>query len=252
MNSIKPVLALAQRELRSWFITPVGYVYLVFFVALANGLFFVLNRFFDVGQVSMRGWFGMLPWVYLFFVPAFSMGLWSEEKGRGTIETLLTLPLSEWQAVWGKFLAGLGFLALSLACTFTVPYTLSQVGNLDWGATLASYFGAFLMGAAFLAVGLLVSSLTRNQVVAFILSITVLFALIMVGHPQMIMLLSARFAHLSFFSSVVHWLSWSGLITHFGNISRGVIDTRDVIYSVVVVMALLHLNVHLLRTQRWK
>lgn len=251
-NHLFPVLAVARKEFRSWFASPIGYVYLVFFVLVSMGIFFLVNRFFDSGQVTMRGWFGFLPWIYLFFVPAFGMGLWSQERGHGTIEVLLTLPIQEWQAVLGKFLAGIAFLKVSLLCTITLPFTLTRLGDPDLGSIFASYIGSVLLGGAFLAVSMFLSSLTRNQVVAFILSITVLFVLLLIGHPAMVQMAANAMADSPLMASVINFLSWLGLLTHFGNIARGVVDSRDLAYYAVVIATFLYLNIVTIQGRKWK
>jgi len=240
------------REFRGYFHSPAGYIFLLFFVLITNGIFFVLNRFFEVGQADMRAWFGLLPWIYLFFVPAFSMGIWSEERSRGTIEILLSTPVKEWQVVLAKFMAGSAFVAVALALTVTVPITIASVGDPDGGVIFASYLGAWLLGSTFLAVGSFLSALTRNQIVAFILSVTFLFVLLLAGHPEVIGMITRNLADSSAFSMVVGFFNWLGLLTHFGNISRGVVDTRDLVYYGVMTAMFLTLNVWQIQGRKWK
>ena len=164
---MKNVSAIFKKELRSYFASPVGFVFIIFYILVSNAFFFFVQDFFRQGQVSMRGYFAALPWIFLFFVPAITMRLWAEEKKMGTLELLLTMPLKEWEVVSGKFLASFAFLAVALAFSFTVPVSLSYLGEPDWGVIVGSYVGALFLGSAYLAIGLYISSISENQVVAF-------------------------------------------------------------------------------------
>ncbi len=245
MNLLSPrsVAAVFGKELRGYFATPLGYVFILFYVLVSNGFFFFIHDFFRVGQASMRGFFGTLPWIFLFFVPAITMRLWAEERRTGTLEILLTLPLRDAEVVLGKFLAAFGFLAIALACTFTVPLTVGLFGRPDWGVIAASYAGALLLGAAYLAIGLWASSLTESQVIAFILSVAVIFVLLAAGVAP------AWAGSLGWFAAVTAHLS---LLSHFQNILRGVLDSRDVVYYVSVVLLFLHLNAKNIEARKWK
>jgi ABC-2 type transport system permease protein len=237
------VSAVFRKELAGYFASPVGYVFIIFYLLISNGFFFFIQDFFQAGQATMRGYFTVLPWVFLFFVPAISMRLWSEEKKSGTIELLLSLPLRESEVVLGKFLAGLSFLAIALACSLTIPVSIGLIGRPDFGVIAASYAAALLLGAAYLAVGLWISSLTENQVVAFIVSVAVLFALLTVGFLP---------PYLGTLGPLVAVCDYLSLLTHFQSVIRGVLDSHDVVYYASVVTLFLYLNVKNVESRKWR
>jgi ABC-2 type transport system permease protein len=240
---MKNIGIIFRKELASYFASPVGYVFIIFYLLVSNAFFFFIRDFFREGQASMRGYFMVLPWMFLFFVPAITMRLWAEEKKSGTLELLLTLPLREIDVVLGKFFASLAFLAITLLCSFTIPVTIGILGRPDWGVIAASYAGALLMGAAYLAIGLWISSLTENQVVAFIVSVAVIFALLSVG------LIPAYLESLGVLVAVCGYLS---LLTHFQSVIRGVLDSHDVVYYLSVVALFLYLNVKNIESRKWR
>jgi len=237
------VTAIFRKELRSYFASPLGYVFILFFLLVSNGFFFFIHDFFRAGQATMRGYFVMLPWILLFFVPAVTMRLLAEERKSGTLELLLTMPLRETEVVLGKFLASFGFLALTLAFTVTVPLSIGLLGRPDWGVIAGSYAGVLFLGAAYLAIGLWISSLTESQVVAFIISVAMIFLLLAAGvAPQWL-------GSVGWFAALCEYLS---LFSHFQNILRGVLDSRDVVYYVIVVCFFLYLNVKNIEARKWR
>lgn len=237
------VTAIFRKELRSYFASPLGYVFILFYLLVSNGFFFFIQDFFRAGQATMRGYFMMLPWIFLFFVPAVTMRLWAEERKSGTLEVLLTMPLREAEVVLGKFLAALAFLVITLAFTVTVPLSIGLLGRPDWGVILGSYAGALFLGAAYLAIGLWISSLTESQVVAFIVSVAAIFVLLVAGvAPHWL-------GSLGWFAALCEYLS---LLSHFQNILRGVLDSRDVVYYVAVVWFFLYLNVKNIEARKWR
>ncbi len=240
---MKNTLAIFKRELGSYFSSPIGFVFIIFFVLVSNAFFFFVQDFFRQGQVSMRGYFAALPWIFLFFVPAITMRLWSEEKKLGTLELLLTMPIRESEAVLGKFLASFVFLVITLLCSLTVPITLGLLGQPDYGVIAGSYIGALFLGAAYLSIGTYISSLTENQVVAFIISLAVIFLLLLVGIAPM---------YLNAVGPLVSIAEYLSLLSHFNNITRGVIDSRDVIYYLSVVALFLYLNVKNIEARKWR
>ena len=242
MNA-RHVFAIFKKELRSYFASPIGYVFILFFLLVSNGFFFFIQDFFRQGQASMRGYFAVMPWIFLFFVPAITMRLWAEEKKVGTLEILLTMPLREIEVVLGKFLASFAFLAITLAFTVTVPVSISILGRPDIGVIVGSYFGALFLGAAYLAIGLFLSSVTENQVVAFVVSIASIFALLAVGIAP---------AYMNSLGSFVHVCEYVSLLSHFNNVARGVIDSRDVVYYLSVVALFLYLNVKNIESRKWR
>lgn len=237
------VTAIFRKELRSYFASPLGYVFILFFLLVSNGFFFFIQDFFRAGQATMRGYFMILPWIFLFFVPAVTMRLWAEERKSGTLEVLLTMPLRETEVVLGKFLAALAFLAITLSFTVTVPISIGMLGRPDWGVIIGSYAGALFLGAAYLAIGLWISSLTESQVVAFIVSVAAIFVLLVAGvAPHWL-------GSVGWFAAFCEYLS---LLTHFQNILRGVLDSRDVVYYVAVVWFFLYLNVKNIEARKWR
>ena len=233
--------AIFKKEFRSYFNLPIAYIFITVFLVLSNWLF--LRIFFINGQTSMRNFFGFMPWIFLFFVPAITMRLWAEEKKLGTMEILMTLPVKESQVVLGKFCASFCFLILTVALSFPLVITVAALGDPDGGPIIGSYLGILLMGGAYLAIGIFISSLTENQIIAFIISIVVIFALIIIG--QDIVLFSVP----KFLVPIVSYLS---LAAHFDSIARGVIDSRDLVYYFSMIGFFLYLNVVKLETGKWK
>ncbi|PIR92146.1 ABC transporter [Candidatus Falkowbacteria bacterium CG10_big_fil_rev_8_21_14_0_10_44_15] len=233
------IYALFKKELFSYFNSPIAYIFIAVFLIVGNWLFF--NSFFVIGQANMRNYFILLPWIFLFLTPAITMRGWAEEKRSGTIEFLLTLPITDWQAVLGKFLAALAFLVVALVLTATLPVTVSYLGAVDVGPIIGSYLGAVLMGAAYLALGLFISSLTKNQIIAFIAAVAACFLFFFIGNDFVIMTAPRGLAPL---------LQWLGLGAHFDNIARGVIDTKDVIYYLSFIWLWLWLNKEILALRR--
>ena len=226
-----------RRELADYFATPVAYVFIVIFLALLGALTFFMGSFFGRGQADLSAFFQFHAWVYMLLIPAISMRMWAEERKSGTIELLMTLPLSLKQVVIGKSLAAVIFTAITLALTFPFWMTVNYLGNPDNGIILAGYVGSLLMAAGFLAVGSFISALTKNQVVAFVMTTAVCFVLIASGTPIV----------LSFFSGwapkiVVEFISSLSFLTHYADISKGVLDLRDLIYFLSLIAVFLFAN----------
>ena len=241
VNTIK---ALFRRELTSYFATPVAYVFIVIFLMLMGAFTFYIGGFYERGQADLRPFFNFHPWLYLFLVPAIAMRLWAEERKTGTVEFLMTLPLTPLQAVLGKFLAAWAFAGIALALTFPIWITVNYLGDPDNGAIFAGYVGSFLMAGGFLAIGSCVSAFTRNQVIAFVISVVLCFGFLLAGFPLVLDLFSAWAPQI-----VVDGISSLSFLTHFADISRGVIDLRDLIYFALVIGAFLYANTIILR---WK
>jgi len=219
-----------RRELASYFATPLAYVFLLIFLVLANLFTFYLGGFFERGQADLNPFFSYHPWLFLFLIPAVSMRLWSDERRTGSIELLLTQPITLWQAVVGKFLAAWAFTVLALALTFPLWITVNFLGNPDNGAILAAYIGSALLAAGFLSIGSLASALTRNPVVAFIVGVAACFAFLVAGYP--LVLDAFRSWAPQFLVDAVGSL---GFLTHYEAISKGVIDLRDLIYFALLI-----------------
>lgn len=222
--------AVFKRELKSYFATPVAYVFIVIFLVLSAALTFYMGEFYERGQADLLPFFGFHPWLYLFLVPAVSMRLWSEERKSGTIELLLTLPLTMWQAVLGKFLAAWAFIGIALLLTFPLWITVNYLGDPDNGVIFASYLGSLLMAGSFLAIGSCISAATRNQVVAFILTVSACFMLVMAGYPLVLDAFRAWAPQ-----GLVDAIAGLSFLTHFTSISKGVIDVRDLLYFLLMM-----------------
>ena len=225
-----PVAAVFRRELASYFSTPLAYVFIVIFLVLAGAFTFYLGGFYQRGQADLLPFFDFHPWLYLFLVPAVAMRLWAEERKSGTIELLLTLPLSMWQAVLGKFLAAWAFIGLALALTFPLWITVNYLGDPDNGVILAGYIGSLLMAGAFLAIGACLSAATRNQVVAFILTVATCFVLLLAGYPLVMDAVGAVAGR-----GVAEAIAQLSFLTHFSAISRGVLDLRDLLFFLLTI-----------------
>ena len=234
-----------QRELTGYFATPVAYVFLIIFLVMTGIFAFYLGSFYERGFADLDSFFRFHPWLYLFLVPAISMRLWAEERRSGTIELLFTLPLTTIQAVLGKFFAAWAFIGLALVLTVPMWITVNYLGSPDNGVILAAYLGSWLMAGGFLAIGSCMSALTRNQVVAFILSIVVCFLFLLSGLP-MVMNLFIDWAP----QIVLDGIASLSFLKHFADISKGVIDLRDLVYFVLVIGFWLLANVLILEMKK--
>jgi len=238
------IRALFRRELRSYFATPVAYVFIVIYLVLIGTFTFYLGRFYERGQADLSSFFNFHPWLYLFLVPAISMRLWAEERKTGSIELLMTMPITAWQAVLGKYLAAWAFTGIALALTFPVWITVNYLGNPDNGAILAGYIGSFLMAGGFLAIGACLSATTRNQVIAFVITVVVCFGFLLSAFPLVLDLFSGWAPQ-----ALVDGIASLSFLTHFSNISKGVIDFRDLIFFGLLIGAFLYANTIVLQ---WK
>ena len=230
-----------RRELGAYFATPLAYVFILIFLVLAGWFTFYLGGFFERAQADLEPFFVFHPWLYLFLMPALSMRLWSEERRSGSIELLLTQPITLWQAVIGKFLAAWACATLALALTFPIWITVNYLGHPDNGAILTGYFGSFLMAGAFLAVGSCMSALTRNAVVAFILGVAACFALLLSGLPMVLDVFRGWAP-----PGVVDAVASLSFLTHFEAIAKGVVDLRDVLFFGLTIVFFLAASVVLL------
>jgi gliding motility-associated transport system permease protein len=224
------IWTIMKRELGSYFSSPVAYVFLVIFLLLTGFFTFTAGNFFERGEASLAAFFGWHPWVYLVLVPAVGMRLWAEERRSGTLELLLTMPVAPWQAIVAKFLASWAFLAVALALTFPAVITVNVLGDPDNGMIVAGYLGSFFLAGAYLAISCMTSAMTRNQVVAFILSVVLCLFLILAGFNPVTDLL-VRWAS----PAVVDTVAAFSVITHFDGFQRGVIDTRNLFFFLSVI-----------------
>ena len=230
MSAVRHVKTIAKRELVSYFTSPVAYVFLVIFLLMTGFFTFTAGAFFERGEASLGAFFAWHPWVYLVLVPAVGMRLWSEERRAGTIELLLTMPITPWQAILGKFFASWAFLAIALALTFPVILTVNILGSPDNGMIFAGYLGSLFLSGAYLAITCMTSAMTRNQVIAFILSVVTCLFFILAGFNPVTDLL-VRWAN----PAVVETVAAFSVITHFDGFQKGVIDTKDLAFFLSVI-----------------
>ena len=241
----KNIKAILKRELYGYFHTPVAYVFIIIFLFLTGIFSFYLGAFYERGQADLEPFFRFHPWLYLFLIPAIAMRLWSEERKTGTIELLMTLPISTKDAVLGKFLAAWGFTAIALVLTFPMWITVNYLGEPDNTVIFAGYIGSLLMAGGFLAIGSCISALSKSQVIAFVISVVICFLFILSGFPLV----------LDFFQgwapqALVEVISSLSFLTHFDSINKGVIDLRDVIYYLVLISFWLYANVVVIDTRK--
>ena len=230
-------LFVIRRELADYFTTPVAYVFIVVFLVLLGALTFFMGSFFGRGQADLSAFFQFHAWVYMLLIPAISMRMWAEERKSGTIELLMTLPLSLKQVVIGKYLASVIFFTITLALTFPLWITVNYLGDPDNGIILTGYVGSLLMAAGFLAIGAFISALTKNQVVAFVMTTAVCFVLIASGAPIVLSLFSGWAPKF-----LIEFIASLSFLTHYADISKGVLDLRDAIYFLSVITVFLVAN----------
>ncbi len=221
-----------KRELASYFATPLAYVFIVIFLVLSGVFTFYLGGFFESGQANLAPFFNFHPWLYLFLVPAIAMRLWAEERKSGSIELLMTLPITRFEAVTGKFLAAWVFAGLALLLTFPMIITVNFLGDPDNGAIATGYIGSWLLAGAYLAIGSCMSALAKNQVIAFILAVSVCFLFIVSGFPMVLDAFSGWAPQ--WWVDAVASLSF---LSRFEAISKGVIDLRDLLYFLTLIAA---------------
>ena len=229
-EATRNIWTLAKRELSGYFSSPVAYVVIVIFLLLIGFFTFMLGQFFRVGEASLTyTFFRWHPWLYLFLVPAVGMRLWAEERRQGTLELLLTMPITPWQAIVGKFLASWIFLIIALVLTFPVVITISYLGHPDLGAVFSGYVGSALLAGAYLAVTCFTSALTRNQVISFILSVVICFILILCGWEP----ITDMFVNFS--PALTKLVASFSVMPHFAGFQKGVIDSRDLLFFLSVI-----------------
>jgi ABC-2 type transport system permease protein len=235
---MRNIAILAKRELMGYFATPVAYVFIVIFVALTGAFTFYIGNFFNRGRADLDAFFQFHPWLYLLLIPAISMRLWAEERKSGSIELLMTLPITTMAAVLGKFFAAWIFSAIALILTFPMWITVNVLGNPDNGTIIAGYIGSWFMAGAFLSIGSCFSAITKNQVIAFITAAVVCFLFTMSGLELVL-----NFFRLWAPDILVDTIGSMSFLTHFRAITNGVIDVRDVIYFSSLMVFWLFANV---------
>lgn len=246
MSAWRNVWTITKRELGAYFASPIAYVFIVIFLLLCGFFSFFVMHFLEAGEASLVGsFFQWHPWFYLFLVPAVGMRLWAEERRVGTIELLLTMPITAWQAIVGKFLASWLFLGLALLLTFPLVVTANYLGHPDNGAILTAYVGSWLMAGACLAISCITSALTRSQVVSFVLSAVVCLFLILAGFPPVIDAFQ-QFTN----SWLANFVTSFSVMTHFEGFQKGVLDSRDVLFFLSMIGFSLFTTSVILRTHR--
>lgn len=231
MNSWANIKTIAKRELGAYFTSPLAYVFIVIFLLLCGFFTFMIGGFFERGEATLaHSFFDWHPWFYLFLVPAVGMRLWAEERRVGTLELLLTMPVTAWQAIVGKFLASWLFLGLALLLTFPVVMTVNYLGTPDNGVIFSGYIGSWLMAGAYLAISCITSAMTRTQVVSFIISVVACFFLILCGFAPVV-----RFMEGWASPAMVDFVTSFSVITHFDGFQKGVLDSRDVLFFLSVI-----------------
>jgi ABC-2 type transport system permease protein len=236
---------LFKREFFGYFRSPVAYVFIVVFILTSVGCTFFLGNLYESNQASLAPFFGYLPWLYLFLVPAVGMRLWAEEQQSGTIELLFTLPVTMQEAVLAKFAAGWVFLGIALFLTFPLIITVNYLGEPDNGVIVASYLGSFLMAGAYLGVTCVTSACTKNQVISFILGVIICFVLVLLGWGVFTEALSELFP-----VALVDAVASAGFMSHFQGMNRGLIDSRDLVYFTSMIFGALALNVMILNARK--
>jgi ABC-2 type transport system permease protein len=241
---MRNVLIIARRELGGYFATPVASVFIVIFLVLQGAMTFNLGNFLDRNQADLQPFFAFLPWVFLLLVPAVTMRLWAEERRLGTIEMLLTLPITQAQAVLGKFLAAWAFCAIALLLTFPFVITVNVLGRPDNGVIACGYLGALLVAGTFLAIGSALSAATKNQVIAFVLAVAVCFVFAVASYPVVTDFLGT---HSPALSDIARRM---GVLDRFQNFTRGIVSLRDLIYFASFIIFFLFLNTVILEQRR--
>ena len=242
---MKYFFPLFKREFMGYFRSPVAYVFLVVFLVASTGCAFFLGGFYENGQADLQTLFTFQPWLYLVLIPAVGMRLWAEERHSGTVELLFTLPVTMFEAVLAKFLAGWAFIGIALLLTFPMFFTVNYLGSPDNGVIFASYIGSFLMAGAYLAITCFTSAFTKNQVISFILSVVICFVLVLIGWGVFSSVLNEILP-----TFLVDLIASFGFVSHYQSMIRGLIDSRDVIYFLSVIATGLLLNVIVLDAKK--
>ena len=239
------ITAIYRRELRSYFATPLAAVFVVIFLTMVSAFTFYLGNFFQNGQANLQAFFLFHPWMYLLLVPALAMRLWAEERKSGSIELLLTLPVTVWQAVSGKFLAAWTLIGIALLLTFPMWLTVAWLGDPDNGVIVASYIGSWLLAGAFLAIGSAISASTRSQVMAFVMTLSVCFAFLLAGYPIILSAMRELFSQ-----PMVDAIAGLSFFTHFDAITRGILDMRDLAFFLINILAWLFATALIINLKR--
>jgi len=221
------IIQIFKKEFKDYFVSPIAYIVISVFLLVTGWFFF--TTFFIYNQAGLRNFFSLLPMMFSFVIPAVTMRLFSEEMKLGSYEILMTMPVTFRDIILGKFLAGVVFVAAMLLPTLAYPICIAFMGPLDWGPVFGGYIGAVLLGGAFCGIGLFASSLTRNQIVAFIIGMVICFGLTLIDKMMFF-----------FPQSLLSVIGYLGANFHFQNIAKGIIDSRDVLYFLSVIFISLY------------
>ncbi|HLC16305.1 MAG TPA: ABC transporter permease [Thermodesulfovibrionia bacterium] len=233
---MRNLYAIFKRELWSYFHSPILYIFLVFFLILNAVFTFKIGGFYEAGQADLGRFFLWHPWLYLFFIPAVSMRLWSEERKTGTIELLFTLPVGMFEAMSGKFLAAWVFTSLAICLTFPMIFTVLYLGQPDIGVIISSYIGSILLAGSYLAVGCFFSATTKNQVISFIITFATCLGLVLIGFGPFV----EFFQSINLPQSILEQVGRFSFLTHFMDIMKGILDLRDLLFFILVIAAFLY------------
>lgn len=244
-ESLSNIKAIFRREIGGYFGSPVAYVFIVIFLMLIGFFTFYISRFFEVGQADLRNFFEWHSWIFMFLVPAVAMRLWAEERRMGTLELILTFPVTVGDVILGKFLAAWVFIGIALFLTFPMAITVAYLGAPDTGPVVCGYIGSFLSAGAFLSVGIMTSSFTRSQVISFIVSVVLCLFFILAGYPPVTEVLSGWAP-----MWLVNLVSSLGFLSHSVSIERGVLDFRDMLYYFSVIFFMLFANGIVIQNRR--
>ena len=237
---MKNTITIFRKEMLGYFNSAIAYIFFTLFLVILSFLFF--RVYFLQGIVTMNTFFDVMPWIFLLFVPAVTMKSWAEERKSGTLEVLLTMPARDVELVGGKFLAGTVFVSIAVLLSLLVPVLVSYTGPLDWGPVFASYLGAILLAASYVAIGNFVSSLTSNQITAFLFTAVILFALLIIGTEPV---------YSVFPNAIAEVMRNLSLNYHFDSIGRGVLDSRDILFYLTVSALFFYYNVKSLESRAW-
>ena len=235
------IIGLYKKEIKSYFNSPIAYLVVLFFVLFCNIYFFFFNQFIAKNVASLRSYFAFMPIIFIILIPSITMRSWAEEKKIGTEELLLTLPLTNWELVLAKFLSSFTLLAIMLGMTLFVPITLGRLGHFENGQIIGEYFGTLLLGAAGLSIGQFISSITSNQISAYIFSVVALLFITLIGDVLFFINPSVTLGR------IFSYLSFS---FHFESFKKGLVDTRDLLYFLIIVFYFLYLNVKVINLRK--
>ncbi|MDF1497913.1 MAG: ABC transporter permease [Patescibacteria group bacterium] len=234
-------ITIVKKELNSNFNSPLGYIVVSVFLVISGWMF--IQSFFIFGQASMRSFFNLLPILFMFVLPAVTMSSWSEEKRSGTVEVLMSFPISTVKVVIAKFLSSFVFLLIMIVFTLTIPMMITNLGTPDRGVMLAGYIGALFLGSSYIAIGLWVSSITKNQIISFLVTVVIIFVFYIIGNSMILDTMPSVVA------SVGKFLSFA---THFDSILRGVISLSDILYYISIIIFFLFLNARVVSLKNWR